>query len=350
MRYAVVFCLLTCAVAFADRVHLTDGRVLEGEATWINGGRQLELRVKLGALTFEKAEVVRVEEAESPAEAFARRLKALAPEQLAERVELGVFAREHKLEAEAAGVWIQVATYRLSEEQLAAGAQLDTTSIAAAKRHLEELDYHLHEGRWLPPEEYYPAIGYVRHKGMWVPKEVAELRERREAEEREAREARAEDRKAKRERRKALREASEAVAKQSKRLARLKQQIAQGQQEYAQLEVALRDLARRLETTRDRETVARLALDQWRVSPANDGSQRALQIQQTLVLDLAQAEGETRRLLTQLRQAEARAAELGAQLQQAPQVLQAEEAKLKAAEAALAALEGGSTPPSSSED
>ncbi|MCA8925579.1 MAG: hypothetical protein KDD82_27470 [Planctomycetes bacterium] len=349
MRYAVLLGCVLAATALADKVHLNDGRVVEGDATWINGGTQLRVRVKLGSMTFERAEVARVVEQETPSEAFTRRLKALRVEQLAARVELGRFAHEHDLEDQAAKVWIGVATFRPSEEQLAEGFEVDAGAVGEATRLLEsELDYHLHEGRWLPPEEYYPAIGYVRHKGMWIPKEIADLRDAREDAEKAEKAERAEARQARREREKLLREASERVAAQSKRLARLLRQVEQGKRDFAQLQAAIQDLSLRAETSRDRELVARLAYDQWRISGANDGSARARQTEQLLLNDLVRAESETRRVQAELAEAQRRAADLGVQLQEAPQAIQREEQALRQAEAALAALEQGqaSTPAS----
>ncbi|MEZ6186219.1 MAG: hypothetical protein R3F62_14585 [Planctomycetota bacterium] len=342
MRRLLLLLALACAVVSADEVHLTDGRVIEGRATWIQGGTQLRVEVRLGAMTFERAEVLKVVETELPREVFARRRKALAADDLAGRVELGRYALEQGLEDAAAEVLVEAASYRLSEAQLQEGVELDAASVAGAKELLEsKLDWHQHEGQWLPPEQYYPAIGYVRHKGQWVPKEVADVREQRETEEREARAERADARRERRERDKLLREASERVAKQSKRLARLQAQIAAGKRELAQLEARASDLSLRLDTARDRERISRLAYDTWRVSGQNDGSLQAQRQEQLLLNDLLRYEQQVRQLLDELAQVQARAADLRAQLAEAPQAVAREEQALRQAEAALLALEQG---------
>ena len=64
MRRVAVWTLLFAVVlsstaTFADRVHLKDGRVLEGEV--IDKGDQVEIKLKLGSTTVRKDEIARIE-------------------------------------------------------------------------------------------------------------------------------------------------------------------------------------------------------------------------------------------------------------------------------------------------
>jgi uncharacterized protein YkwD len=88
------------APARADRIHLKDGRVLEGEVTEEKDGR-IRLKMKLGSVWLRKDRILRVEKVLPPREAYEKRRKVLLPGDAPGWMKLGRFCLEKGLEREA---------------------------------------------------------------------------------------------------------------------------------------------------------------------------------------------------------------------------------------------------------
>ena len=163
--------LLTVAVARADVVHLADGRTIEGETRWVDRGRKLQIKTAYGAITVERHEVLKVEAAGPSAQAeLQQRERKLEAEDWQGRFELAAFALEHELSDHAERLWKQVA-----------GGADDALAEQAGKLLEEHCDYHLVEGDWLSPDDYYRGLGYLKVDGTWTPPEEVPFDVLREA-------------------------------------------------------------------------------------------------------------------------------------------------------------------------
>ena len=98
--FAAALLLAGASAALADRVHLKNGRVLEGEVT--DKGDSLEVRSKNGiTASIPKDQVVKIEEAVTPEAALAARRAALPPDDLQAHLRLARDYDEARLDAEA---------------------------------------------------------------------------------------------------------------------------------------------------------------------------------------------------------------------------------------------------------
>jgi hypothetical protein len=151
MRTLFAFLALS-AVASADQVTLKDGRVLEGEIVEENE-KSVKLKLKMGAMTIDRADVQEIVRKLTPQQEYRERLAKLDTASAEQQLEIGVFARRNDMKEEALGHFL-------------AAWELDPSSKAAATE-LKALDYHLVNGKWLTPDEYYPLQGYLKLDRKW---------------------------------------------------------------------------------------------------------------------------------------------------------------------------------------
>jgi uncharacterized protein YkwD len=156
--------LVACAsLACADVVRLRDGRPIEGETRWVDGGRRLRIETTYGAVTVDKADVLDVQAAErSPQAEVRERERGLAADDWAGRLELARFALDNDVREPAERLLRHVA-----------GCDEEALATAAGELLEQRCDYHLVEGEWLAPKDYYAALGYLKVDGEWVPPEQA---------------------------------------------------------------------------------------------------------------------------------------------------------------------------------
>lgn len=154
--------LLAATATRGDEVLLQNGRKVVGKARWTPAGLRVETRH--GVMLLEKEQVREVISCESPEEAFARRRAALAPGDLPGAVALAACALRSGLEAEGRALLVRVVEHPPVEEE---GQALLAARREATLR-LLGCDYHQVDGRWIAPEVWYPANGYVRRDGKWV--------------------------------------------------------------------------------------------------------------------------------------------------------------------------------------
>src|SRR5512138_3462595 len=89
--FAAVFWL--SAEAQADRVTLSGGTVLEGKVT--RTGDRVAIEVEAGTITVPSSSVVKVEKQETAVERVAARYAALKPKDVASRLLLSDYCRDH---------------------------------------------------------------------------------------------------------------------------------------------------------------------------------------------------------------------------------------------------------------
>lgn len=203
-RSSVMSLLLLVSLGFtanADVVHLRDGRVLEGETEWTESG-DLRIRLAQGELIVPKADVREVIERKTPAEELAQRRKQLDPQDVDGVLALSAYARDHGLDGEARSLLLYAAALAPERAEVKAG--------------LEALDFHFEQGRWVPPEEWYPQNGYVRWRGGWITAREAALHEAQ----RERRQARTD-----------LRDAEQAVRSTERERTRARQRLTSAERE-----------------------------------------------------------------------------------------------------------------------
>lgn len=264
--------LLIPATCLADEVTLRDGRKLVGKTRWTDEG--LEVELKQGSVTFKPDEVLKVVVKELPAEELARRRAALGADDLAGRIELAAFGIEHELLADAGALLLQVLE-RPAPAPPAEGAKPGPEHEARAEAEglLRKLDYHLVDGKWTSPDEYYPPRGFVKHKGKWILKAEVDrqkaARDRRSAEAEERDAAKAEKGAAKKAD-KAQEEAAEAEAELAKAEARIEHYLKEAKRIEEVLAPAKVELARRENELRaaEQDAYAQIAvLDAWLLNP-----------------------------------------------------------------------------------
>lgn len=190
MKYALTALLcLSClaSAAFADVVHLKNGRKLEGETRWTKKG-ELEVKLKYGTVRYKRADVLKVVKKETPKQEYARRLRDLDPTDLKATLALGTFAAKHKgIEAKAAPLLLDVVKQARARAAKAKATDPQTEAsqqelkrmrslLTRAADALRDLDYHEVKGRWLAPAEYYPSRGYVKVGTRWIKKTKLDLR------------------------------------------------------------------------------------------------------------------------------------------------------------------------------
>ena len=175
--------LLSCSsLCWADVVHLTDGRALEGSVT--PDGDHLIIRHRFGEARVRKSDVVKIEDTRDAWDQLAKLRQDLAGGTADERYRYATFAREHGFTSEAQRAFLSVLR-----------VDLDHPGARAA------LGYVQHQGRWVTAADKNRLLGLVQYKGDWVkPEEKARLEEAARKEAKERREAKAD---AKREKAKA---------------------------------------------------------------------------------------------------------------------------------------------------
>lgn len=179
-RFGVATTALLCLAALtttasADIIFLKDGRKLEGETKWTPKG--LEIRMKHGTVLVKKDQVIRVETTEMPRQEYERRLGELQPTDLEGVVELARFCIKSKFLKEARKLLLRV----IDETEFVVQDPVDGEEPPNEEKRLEaqrvrltaedglgQLDFHFVEGKWLPPEEFYPARGYTKKRGKWI--------------------------------------------------------------------------------------------------------------------------------------------------------------------------------------
>ncbi|MFP3940156.1 MAG: hypothetical protein ACLF0P_07610 [Thermoanaerobaculia bacterium] len=171
--------LTAAPAAFADDVYLTNGQVFEGVVARHDGDK---VRIRLahgGEMGLPASWVERVEEAETPYQAYLERRGALGPDATAgDWLELAVWARSRGLDDAARKAALRAAA--LDPELEGLGAVLRPAGYVF----VEEAE------AWLTESEAMARRGYVRVGSEWVPAEVAAQRRRlAEASRRSAEEA-----------------------------------------------------------------------------------------------------------------------------------------------------------------
>ncbi len=328
---ALLLAACLAPAARADTVHLRDGRKLQGETTWSPDGKRLEIKTRYGGVVVDKDDVLRIEAVETPEQELARRRAALAADDLPGRVALAELCLEHRLERDAAALLLEVvAAEPIGDEQRERLAPAARDALRAAAGLLAaRLDYHLVDGRWVAPEDYYPARGYVRHRGRWVKRELVDLVQQLDAAEEEAKQRRVELRRAER----ALEPARRGVDEANDALRRLERALANltGEKRAAEVELEGKAAARR--TAEERVERAQRSLEVFVAAGSGDPAQLLV-----LQADLAAREGDLDRARRTEEQARARVAELARLEAQGPQLrAEAEAGRERALAAQVAA-------------
>ncbi len=163
--------LLHSAPARADVVHLTNGRSVEGKVT--EDGDKVTVVMAQGTISFPRSTVARIERGESSVEAFERRRAALARDDAAGRVELGIWALGVRMDRQAKELFREALT-------------IDPDQPEARRR----LGYVLHEGKWMTPDEKMQSLGLIRFEDAWMTPEAVAVLKRIRAEAQAAEEAR----------------------------------------------------------------------------------------------------------------------------------------------------------------
>jgi hypothetical protein len=146
--------LLSLGLAFslsahADVIHLKTGKV-EGTVVEQND-THVVIETKVGKVTFRRADVVRIEEKESPLDVYAKMAAQLADDDADGHFSLGRWCTDRRLYREAR---------RHYEKVLA----IDTNHAGARQR----LGYVLKNGKWMTHTEAKEADGFVKHNGKWM--------------------------------------------------------------------------------------------------------------------------------------------------------------------------------------
>lgn len=211
-------------VARADVITLKHGGELQGDVVRADE-KKVAIRMRFGLVTIDRADIVSIVEAPTPEQEYAARAARIAPEDAAAHCELAAWAGAHELPREALDQYLAAAT--------ADPANRDAFAALAAR------DWHLANGTWLAPDDYYPSIGWVRWDGRWVhPLERAWLHARQELAEAEGEAVRARGhfataREARDRAGRAMEEADRGLAGVSERIAAADRALAQDQAEAA---------------------------------------------------------------------------------------------------------------------
>lgn len=167
--------LLGGASAWADTVHLTNGRSFE-DVVAERVGDQVVIQMPHGEMKLPASRVARIDKADTVYADYLVRKKALGPNATAASwLDLARWARERGFEA-----GVQEAARRTAE--------LDP-AIEGLGPYMRTLGYHSYDaevGRWLTQSELMRRKGYELWDNEWVPRAEAERRDRAQREEREA--------------------------------------------------------------------------------------------------------------------------------------------------------------------
>jgi hypothetical protein len=169
-RLSLLAILIAAATssARADVVVLRDGRQLQGRTS--SEGDELVIRRKHGEVRVKKAEVLRIDKEDDVYSQHERKSKELGSGTADERYQLGVWSRDHGLDAEARTAFLSV--LKLDPDHAGARAALGYVRDDA--------------GRWITEEDRMRLQGLVKFQGRWMtPAEKVraetELAERRAA-------------------------------------------------------------------------------------------------------------------------------------------------------------------------
>lgn len=161
--------------AFADTVHLTNGRSFE-DVVAERLGDQVVIQMPHGEMKLPASRVARIDKSDTIYAGFLERKKALgANATAASWLDLARWSRDNGFEA---GV----------REAARRTAELDPT-IDGLTPYMRTLGYHSYDaevGRWLTQAELMRRKGFELWDDEWVPREEAERRDRAQREEREA--------------------------------------------------------------------------------------------------------------------------------------------------------------------
>ncbi len=147
--------------ASADVITTKDSRKIEGEIV-AETAETVTIKMKLGTLTLERKDILSVERRVLPRAEYGLRRRNLDAKDADGRVELARFCIDKRLIEEAAELLVEAVKLKPAHRK--------------ARAALDDLDYHeLPDGRWLPPDEFYPLIGYLRRAGRWVSPAEADL-------------------------------------------------------------------------------------------------------------------------------------------------------------------------------
>ncbi len=153
------------ALAHADVVVLKDGERVEGIVA--ERGPEVEVRLDFGTITFQKAEIERIERGGTALSELEAKRAALAPREVEGRYRLALEAEKQGLDALARVLHREV--IELSVDHKGARAALG---------------YRRHEGAWMTEDEYMTGQGYTRYRGAWVTREAAFALEKAESDQR----------------------------------------------------------------------------------------------------------------------------------------------------------------------
>jgi len=159
------------ATLTADEVHLKAGAVIHGKIVEASD-KQVRVKTRFGVQSFARRDVARIVYGATPAEEFAKRLKAVNRRDARALVTLARWAKTRGLRKQAKKVWVLV-------------LEVDTNRREAH----EALGHVKFKGRWMTPKEAERARaaaeiadrlarGLVEYKGKWVTREEMEARER----------------------------------------------------------------------------------------------------------------------------------------------------------------------------
>jgi hypothetical protein len=162
-RMLALGCVLCGSVPLvaADDVHLDNGEVIEGRAT--RTGDKIVIELESGQITLSAESVKRIEKRESSVERYEKAFQKLAPDAVAERMQLADYCRDHGMRDRERTLLQQVIDRSPNHEQ-------------ARKR----LGYVKTPGGWVTYAEHMRAQGQVQRDGQWMSREQAEDLDRRE--------------------------------------------------------------------------------------------------------------------------------------------------------------------------
>ncbi|MBI5360361.1 MAG: hypothetical protein HZA48_07230 [Planctomycetes bacterium] len=165
MKRFVFFCFsfslisaLFNAPARADRVYLSDGRVIEGVAE--DEGSQVKITIANGSAWYPKSKVLKIEYTGLPENEYAEKSAALKENDVNGRLELAVWCRKNGLKEE----W---------KAEVFNVLKLDPDNEKAHK----EFGEVFYNNAWVPVNEANLAKGLTEYEGDWITAEEKSLRE-----------------------------------------------------------------------------------------------------------------------------------------------------------------------------
>src|SRR5947209_2784071 len=149
MRLSVALVVALASVAFADTVIMKDGRELQGRSTI--EGDEIVVRQKHGEVRVLRADVLRVDREDDVYSQYEKKEKDLASGTADERYQLGVWARDHKIDDEARTAFLSV--LKVDPDHSGARAALGYVKV---------------DGRWVTEDDRMRARGLVKFQGKWM--------------------------------------------------------------------------------------------------------------------------------------------------------------------------------------